>query len=127
MSIRTKHRFLRWMGGGAVSFAEVAVDLQPSSTWTITWDNLTYNDSEYSYTGFYNTSIEEGVDIAAREHERRGGEPYLVGIVELIDQPVDTREDAVRCAAALATWKALGHSESEANVVFENGEWRVTF
>jgi hypothetical protein len=62
-----------------------------------------------------------------REHELRGGEACWVEIVELIEAPVDTRADAVRCAATLATWKALGHSEADADVVFENGEWWIRF
>ena len=36
---------------------------------------------------FYRTAAEEGVEIAAREHERQGGEPHQVEIVQLIEWP----------------------------------------
>jgi hypothetical protein len=105
----------------------VVVDAQRSSTWTITWGNLTYNDASDPYNGYYDIALEAGAAIAVREHERQGGEPQRIEILALYANPVDTREDAVRCATALATWKALGHSESDTNVEFENGEWHVTF
>ena len=116
----SRHRFLHTRDG-VTSFALVGVTSQPSDDWIVEWHGSVtrYKDLD--------AAAEEGVDIAVREHEHRGGEPHLIEIVELIETPVDTRADAVRCAAALATWKALGHSESDANVMFEEGEWRVTF
>ncbi|MDQ5824660.1 MAG: hypothetical protein M3441_10695 [Chloroflexota bacterium] len=121
-----EYRFLRTRDG-VTSFASVTVELQPSSIYSVTSDNLIYNDSEELYNGFYNTALAEGVEIAARAHEQRGGEPQHVEIVKLHATLIDSRADAVRCATALATWKALGHSEDEVNVLFANGEWRVEF
>lgn len=119
----TKHLFLRWQSGIA-SVAEVAVELQPSNSWAVTWDA---DSSLVRGRSFFGDAVEEGIQIAAREFERGGGKPHYVKVVELVDWPADTRKDAVRCAAALATWKALGGSESDASVVFEQGEWKITF
>lgn len=116
----TRHRFLHTYDG-VTSFAIVGVALQPSPAWSVQW-----NDSVPRYNEF-DTAVEEGVRNAAREHERQEGEPHIVQIMELVETLADTRADAVRCAAAIATWKALGHSESDANVLFEGGQWQVTF
>jgi hypothetical protein len=124
--VPSEYRLLR-THDGCTSFAKVVVDAQPSSTWTITWDRFTYNDASDPYNGYYNIALEAGASIAVREHELQGGEPKRIEILALYANPVDTREDAVRCATALATWKALGHSESDANVTFEEGEWHITF
>ena len=122
----SQYGFLR-THGGITYFARVAVESQLSSTWTVTWNKMIYNDSSHPYNGYYDTALETGVAVAVREHEQRGGVPQQVEIVELLANPVDTPAHAVRCATALATWKALGHSESDMYVVFEEEEWRIKF
>jgi hypothetical protein len=45
----------------------------------------------------------------------------------VIDLPVDTKSDAMVCAAAIATWLSLGHDEAETKIVMDAGTWRVAF
>lgn len=124
--MRGEYRFLRHRGGIA-SVARVTVELHPDSAWSVSWEKLVSDSPSYPPRVFYRSAAEEGVMLAAREHERRGGEPYQVHIVQVVEWPADTRADAVRCAAALATWGALGHAEAEATIVFLGEEWQVTF
>jgi hypothetical protein len=116
-----EHKFLRTKNG-VTSFAAVGVSSRPSDELTIVW-----SDAASGLRGAYETAAEEGVQLAAREHQRRGGQPQSVEIASIVETPVDTRSDAVRCAAALAAWKSWGHLEAEASVMFEDGAWKVTF
>lgn len=116
-----EHKFFR-VKHGIASFAVVGVSSHPSAAHTISW-----SESASGLRSAYGSAVEKGVRIAATEHERRNGPPHAVEIISIADAPADTKPDAVTCAAALAAWKSWGHAEAEAVVVFEDGEWRVTF
>ncbi|MFY9906946.1 MAG: hypothetical protein WBX02_11635 [Terriglobales bacterium] len=75
----------------------------------------------------YGGPVQAGVEHALHEHAERGGAAHSIEIIKLIESTSDTKEDAVKCAATLATWKALGHPESEAEVVFQGDAWEVSF
>ena len=120
------YRLMRATGDG-MFFAFVAVEAEPGATWSVGRSGLRQNKDAYPYTGFYDAEFEKGVMLAANKHEQLGGEPHRIEIVEFRWSNVDTRNDVVRCAMAVATWKALGYGEEAANVEYENGEWRVTF
>jgi len=74
----------------------------------------------------YGDVVRRGVEAAYIRHLEIGGEGACIRIVDLVEVVVDTRPDAIQCATALATWKALGHDESEATVEYRNG-WEVSF
>lgn len=107
---------------GVTSFAVVEVSSRPSDERMIVWGAATSHLKE-----MYDTAVDQGVEVAAQEHERRGGQPQRVEVVSLTDNPADTRPDAVACAAAIAAWKSWGHPEGDASVVFEEGAWKVAF
>ena len=116
-----EYRFLRTREG-ITAFASVSVKSQRNETWAIVWDKP-LAALEY----LYGPAVTAGVDLAAREHTNRGGEPQLVEILSLTETAADTRPDVVACATTLAAWKSWNHSESEATVVFNNGKWEVVF
>ena len=107
-----KHR------NGISAFAEVAISSEPSSDFHVGWaDDLVREEQDYR------NAVREGVAQAARWHTDLGGEHASFTICRLVELRVDTKEDAVLCAAAMAAWKALGHPESEIEFVFD-GTWR---
>lgn len=115
------YRFLRTRDG-VTAFAHVRVKSQRNETWTLVW-----NEGLAALEGIYGPAVKAGVDLAAREHTKRGGEPQRVEVMSLMETAVDTRPDAVTCAAALAAWKSWDHSESETSVIFDDGRWEVLF
>ncbi len=50
-----------------------------------------------------------------------------IQLTKLIGSFVDTREDVVHCAAALAFWQAIGGPEPGPTVAFESEAWKVLF
>lgn len=102
---------------GKTAFAVVGV-IARSSGEDIFW--------KASVAGF-RSSIEAGVRLALREHLQYGGTSQSIEICKFVQNPADTMEDAVECAATLATWKALGHAEGEAKIVFQENRWNVSF
>jgi hypothetical protein len=75
----------------------------------------------------YTEAIYRGLKLAAAEHEKRGGPPHHIKVIELLQTAVDTSNDSVECAAAGATWNALGHDENDLVFTFSNRTWRVDF
>jgi hypothetical protein len=117
-----RYRFLKTRGG-ITGFASVTVESTPAPELTVSWDpriapNL-YRD--------YGTAAREGVTAAFRAHQKRGGLPQQVQISELLETVVDTRPDAVRCAAGIAAWKSWGWPESDVTILNQEGEWTAAF
>jgi hypothetical protein len=51
----------------------------------------------------------------------------IVRIVRLVGSVIDSREDVVACAAALATWQTLCPQLRLPEPVFEKGNWKVKY
>jgi len=115
-----EYRFLRSNGG--MSFAAVRVESRPHKSWLIEWRSSLDLPKK-----LYSSAVQAGLEFAAAEHSRRGGQPQRVEVLSLAEIAVATRADVVTCAAALAGWKSWGHDESDACVVFDEGEWKVVF
>lgn len=75
----------------------------------------------------YQGDVEAGIDDARTWHLSKGGADASFQVTELGIFPVDTKADAVRCAATAAAWKALGNSEAELSIAWDGDRWVVTF
>jgi hypothetical protein len=95
---------------GLLSFAEVSVRAIPAAAADVrVLPEVTLHEP-------WRVALEQGVRIGLDAHAQAGGAPAAVEVVALVEVVVDTVEDAVRCAAAAATWKALGHAEDTIDV-----------
>lgn len=116
-----EYRFLRHQGG-VTAFARVSIESRPNDVWTTILDALPEGDrAEYA------AALEGGIDVAASAHTQRGGAPQIVAVTVLEQVFVDTKADAVRCAAAMAAWKSWDHPEADGLIRFADGEWGITF
>jgi len=113
---------LRKTRGGITAFAGVAIETDANVP-----SGVDLNALEEPTRIRFEKALNAGVGHALAEHERRGGSAPSVRVTALDETVSDTKDDAVRCAAAIATWQALGYAESDADLRFENGEWTVTF
>ena len=118
--MRIEYKFLRTRAG-ITSFAVVGVVSSSSNHWSIFW-----NDSLADLKKVFCEAVEEGVMLAVREHTKKGS-PQRIEVISLLHTSVDTRSDAVTVAAAVATWKSLGHLDSTICIKFQDGRWRVFF
>ena len=116
--MRAYFKFLRTINGIS-SFAAVGVECVPSSAFAVQWA-----EGIARFESYYPNAVEAGIAEAHRWHQEMGGGPAQFVVTEFLHLEVDTRADAVRCAATAAAWKALG--QNEADLHFEkDGEWRV--
>jgi hypothetical protein len=68
--------------------------------------------------------VANGIRDAIAWHALEGGVAASFRVLEIEELPVDTKPDAVRCAATMAAWKALGHDET--GIAFEfDGQWKA--
>lgn len=69
--------------------------------------------------------IREALDAA----RVAGGDttPRLARLVKLVGADADTRDDAIRCAAGLATWEALGSPQPGPEVTFDGRGWSLRY
>jgi hypothetical protein len=117
--MRATSKFFRHRNGIS-SFAVVGVETAASSTRLITWlPAVAIHEQEYR------GAVANGIAIAFNAHRATGGGPVSFQIVELVELLVDTKEDAVQCAATAAAWMALGHGESEITYEFD-GRWHAS-
>src|SRR5262245_1386139 len=107
---------------GITAFAAVELTSQDSDKWAVCW-----GDAATQLRPVYGSAVDGGIQLARNAHEERGGVPQQITIVSLSETTSDTRADAMRCATAIALWKAWGYSESEVTAAFVDGEWRVRF
>jgi hypothetical protein len=115
------YRFLRTREG-ITGFAKVEVSSRPSDKWAISWS--VGLDEQMA---IYGETVTEAVMAAAAGHERLGGGRHSVQVDLLIESAVDTKADAVFCAAAIAAWKSWGRAEEDVSIAYVNGRWRVEF
>lgn len=120
--MRGDYRFMK-SRNGILGFAAVSVESEPSTRWDIRWSD---EADLQALRHVFGAAVEEGVRLAAVDHEKAGGAPQRVEILALGHNPADTRPDAVRCAAAVAAWKPWGHDDATARFQHE-AEWAVTF
>ena len=116
--MKATYKFFKYKAGIS-SFAVVGLEAVSSSKTGVVWlPELV----EYERT--YSNAVAGGVAAAMKHHMTRGGAPSSFIVTEFTELIVDTKEDAVCCAATVAAWKALGHDESE--IVFEfDGHWKA--
>jgi hypothetical protein len=69
----------------------------------------------------------EAVEIASRSGTRK--EHYFIEIVKVVGTLLDTTDDAVRCAATIATWRNILPGSSDLTVEFDedSNEWKIKF
>lgn len=114
-------------------FARVCVEVTPSSRGGVVINAI--SQSVIRSEGEVNAETHSDWVGAAMEgakdtlrHLERLADPnsYTVKITKVIGLEVDTTEDAVRTAAALATWRAINPDSSEPKPVYD-GHWYVAF
>jgi hypothetical protein len=128
------YRFLRTRRGKC-SFACVWVDVEFGGESLTAEDALPEQvDRE---AGEYNqrsaptwvAAALEGIQ-AALAHARQVGivaNGCRVTLCKLVGSVIDTREDAIRCAAGLAVWDALGAPPCAPEAEFDGQSWRLVF
>lgn len=117
--MRATSKFFRHKNGLS-AFAVVGVETTvASSSSLITWlPEVAIHEREYRDV------VANGIAIAFNAHRAKGGGPVSFQIVEFVELLVDTKDDAVQCAATAAAWMALGHDESEVTYEFD-GRWHA--
>ena len=100
------YKFAKQMGGKGC-FAAISLDLLSNVAAPVEWAA-----SLEFYERIYGAAVTEGIQDALDWHVAAGGEPGCFLVTDFIDFPVDTKPDAVRCAATMAAWKSLGHDEN---------------
>ena len=127
-------RFLR-VQGGKCYFAHVELDVFPDSNG-ITLDetmpekvNADAGEVNEQTAPTWVASAQEGIHAAIDQARPLGLLPggCRVRLTKLVGSFVDTREDVVRCAAALATWQGLGGPEPGPEAVFNGQVWNLLF
>lgn len=114
----TFFKFCRHKGGSG-AFATITLESVRGTAGDVEWA-----PASSPLKKFYSDAVSEGVRDALSWHESEGGEAAVFRVLDLQEFLVDTRPDAVRCAATMAAWKELGHEE--AGIVFDfDGEWRA--
>jgi len=110
------YKFLKHKNG-ITSFAAIGLELLPLSEHRVSWPS-----DLMMYEQLYADAVAEGINFAMQHHLSLEGKPASFLVSEFQELPVDTKFDAVRCAASVAAWKALGHEEDEVTFEF-NGSW----
>lgn len=119
--MKGEYRFLR-AHHGRMGFAKVVLRASSAKAWSIE-----FGRSADKAVAVHGDSLREGIMLAAHEYEKLGGACHRVEVESLVDSVADTSPDVVRCAAAVAAWKALGRNESEVVVVHGRHGWEVSF
>jgi len=103
--------------GGISAFAAITLEPQVGSREGVEWMS-----EVKSFEPIYGEAVATGIRDALDWHTLEGGATMAFRVLEFEELLVDTKPDAVRCAATMAAWKALGHEESGINFEF-NREW----
>lgn len=103
--------------GGTSAFAAITLEPHAGLDGGVEWMS-----GVKSFEPLYGEAVASGVRDALAWHTQEGGDVIAFVVIALEELLVDTKPDAVRCAATMAAWKALGHDESGIRFVFE-GEW----
>lgn len=102
---------------GVSAFAAITLEPQAGSSEVVEWV-----PSVILFEAIYGEAVTSGIRDALAWHSLEGGTPTAFKVFEFTELLVDTKPDAVRCAATMAAWKALGHEESGISFEFDE-EW----
>lgn len=105
-------KFFRYHGGLS-AFAIVSLEATPTRAGMI-WK------ADPMLESFYGAAVRAGLDDAQTWH----GSPVGFEILRVVELLVDTKPDAMRCAATMAAWLELGHAETDLEFIHE-AAWRV--
>jgi hypothetical protein len=119
--VRAEFKFLQ-TSGGVTRFVKATVDSAQAATWEVV-----LSDAVTALSRVYGDTVVRGVSAAIAEHERRGGPPHRVQVIELIETAADTSADVVQCAVTVATWKSFGHGEGDVVAQLDAGLWHALF
>ena len=109
-------KFIRHKGGFG-AFAEITLEKQAGLREGVEWMSAVK-----SFEAIYGEAVASGIRDALAWLLLEGGATTAFKVLGLEVLLVDTKPDAVRCAATMAAWKALGHDES--GISFElDREW----
>jgi len=130
----SKYKFLRTVDGISY-FARVWVEVDLDSGIVEVVDaigrNANSNEGEYdaqTASSWVNAAL-EGASAAAEYLINAGfiQNGCLVRIMRLVGSIVDSREDVISCAAALATWQAACPHWPLPEPFFERGAWKLKY
>jgi hypothetical protein len=107
---------------GISSFAIVELSTNPTEDWHLVWV-----ERALELQPVYNDAVEKALSIVSTEHEKRAGKPQTVTILSITETVVDTKDDAVTCATAMALWLSLGYSATEMSFVHNSNQWAIRF
>jgi hypothetical protein len=103
--------------GGISAFAAITLEPQVGLDEGVEWV-----PEVKSFEPIYGETVASGIRDALAWHSLEGGAATAFRVLEFKELLVDTKPDAVRCAATMAAWKALGHDESGISFEFDR-EW----
>jgi len=115
----TSYKFFKHKNGIS-SFAALSVELANGSPGNVEWA-----DGIVSFESIYGDVVKSGIRDALKWHTDSGGAPAAFRVLEFTELVVDTRPDAVRCAATGAAWKELGHDDTEILFEHDTHEWKA--
>lgn len=110
----------RMTKNGLTAYAAVELEAVASPFVHVTWSGELKR-----YARKYSKAVEEGTRDAAEWHALLGHSSASFRVVGFTELLVDTRPDAVKCAATAAAWKALGHDEGCLEFMHNGKEWVV--
>jgi hypothetical protein len=118
--------------GGVTYFARVWVCSEDGSDTTEVIDAISEVNPD---VGEVNSAMEplwvnaalQGARDAVAELKKQGlvRNECIVKITKIVGSVLDTRQDVVRCAAAIATWKSLCPKVAHPKPKFESGTWKL--
>jgi hypothetical protein len=124
-TFRLRRQTARW-----ALFAEVVVDVAPSSNHEVVLDPevFAWRRRVYGPDARWGGPDDDAFSAAALEGARYALEhlpaasgKVRVRVVEIYDSPADTTPMAVRFAAAYAVWQALGHASTAGPYIDQEG------
>jgi len=114
----TAYRFCKTKNG-ITSFASLSIEsVDQNATYLIWAENVA------KFASRYEAAVKSGIDDAMQWHVESGGKPVAFRVVDFTELLVDTKMDAVRCAATFAAWLELGHLECQLSIEWK-GEWQI--
>ena len=132
--MKANYRFLRVKAGKSY-FAQLELNVLPDGNG-VTFENASPEKPNVdagemnvhtapTWVSAAQEAIRDAVDHARAQGLLPAG--CHVRLVKLIGSFVDTRDDVVRCAAALAAWQGVGGTEPRPEAEFDGTTWRLLF
>jgi len=116
--MKSSYKFLR-VHQGLPRFAKITAASEPADDWCIFL--------EPEIDELWIDAVESGLRAAMAEQERLGARRFSITASSLVWSPVDTTEDAVRCAATVAAWMSFGNDAALVCVRMDGPFWTVSF